>query len=731
MKLGTAQLVATFAVLVGTMGGASSAASTFGGGKPRARTTNLRKLSVKTAPRQLQVMDLPLNETVQLPSPFVPPDALVYSLPAQGDFVQLHCFTAGNAGDVDLEVLDADTSAVLCESAGPLVAEECTTILFPDQPVLVNIVPYANATDAEFGCELSSIAEVTIGEDVPVVFADATPVSFYYAGDALETLKCSISAAPDAGGDIELYMYAQSRGQFPEAWCRSVTSSNNEECTTVSFAEATSIVTLTPFNETVLPSSEVTLNCRIVPTAEVSLGVLENVTFEDGDALFAVVLEEAPSLVICNTYADGAYNGDVDLEMYALGNSSNTCVSASGGALESCNVMVDKPTTVIIKVALFLGDPLAAVGLSCFAGPVTELTLGESIPLDLKRGDVYTFNFYTEEAPSQVVCEISSSNVIPTNEALTMTLESGNSLLDQRISTGQNPVHLGVFYEGQALRVQLTAYSDLPPDDVALECSTQEVKVGSLEWGVPTYLNVSMGEAVFFPIEFESNVPSDIVCMTAATGMDHPDIDLSLSPIGAGFEKTLGLGDINSTNSLIWPWSVAGTTFHVLVEEYSSSKEVMVQCNLVPLDELALDEQVTFSEADLMGNYKLRFLADMGLPTSILNTETAKVFHIEATADVAVECSLTSGEDVFPELLMYDVDENGRIKSVCSSPFLVPCSLFSDSGHLFVSAILSNATKGPDTEMALLCTELDVSSFPEEDSPDEAADVTQKDGPET
>lgn len=128
-----------------------------------------------------------------------------------------------------------------------------------------------------------------------------------------------------------------------------------------------------------------------------------NITFEDADVVFTVTLEDSPSKVSCDTMQPPGYEGDVDLEMYALGNNSNACSATSEYAADTCNLNVGSPTVVIIKVALFSGDPLAPVMLRCFAGPVMDLQLGDSIPLDMPIGDFYTFNFKSEAAPSQVV----------------------------------------------------------------------------------------------------------------------------------------------------------------------------------------------------------------------------------------------------------------------------------------------------------------------------------------
>lgn len=97
-------------------------------------------------------------------------------MPPQDDFTQLDCFINGNDDYIGLEVEDADTGDVLGSAPNAYSTDECTVVLFQDQGVWINLTAYTDATDAVFGCEISPIAELPLGEDYPVMFVDGTAI---------------------------------------------------------------------------------------------------------------------------------------------------------------------------------------------------------------------------------------------------------------------------------------------------------------------------------------------------------------------------------------------------------------------------------------------------------------------------------------------------------------------------------------------------------------------------
>ncbi|CAB9529912.1 expressed unknown protein [Seminavis robusta] len=614
-------------------------------------------------------------------------------------------FEAGLVGDVDLAFYDAESGELLCVSAGVDSNEECFELIDPDESILVTVAAYMNSSDVVLQCNQRSVGELTLGEDIFVTFDVRERIYFSYEPDGPESIVCTTNSAGE--GDIDLVMFSRDSNRESFSLCESFGAASAEACTAIAIPGATTFVLLTP-EFGAIPQEDVVLYCEASPLEDLALGEPIDITIDTPGLAGAVALSfslNQSSSLFCRTLAAAGYEGDVDMIMYSM---DAICESRGIDSSESCTITVKEASTVIVEFSLFSGDPADGndLTITCYAGPVAELELGNSATMDVQLGDMHTFYLEVGETPAQIMCQVSAASVF-----LDMTFD--DDLIDSRGCGNEFgiPCHLGVFFDDVPIRVRVFGLFEGTMEAVSLDCANEIKEAEILELGIPLSLTADNEEAFFYQFTVEDAL-SDIICETIVLEGNETDLDIALSPVGVGFQKVLSLSDFGSTNTLIWPWSVPSTTFHLLIEEFDSTKTVMVQCDTIPLDQLYPGEPVTFSSNELSGDRKPYFLAgdsDFGFH---LDVADLKVFYMEDVADTVLNCTLLVGEDVAADLYIREVAENGNMEASCYSSFDCLVVTGNATKYLFVAAVATNITGGLDDGMILTCNALEPGDAP-------------------
>ncbi|CAB9529910.1 expressed unknown protein [Seminavis robusta] len=655
------------------------------------------------------VREIIYGKPIILPSPLQEGDQLSFRVPEADVWTSIACFTSGagdDDGDADLLFTDPDRDdSRLCESAGIDSEEECFTLSHPGFSFRVTVLAFRESTNVVLTCYERPVQDITLDEDIPINFDDIRQrIYLFYDADELEHITCESFSPESSGGDVDMALFSEEPDGTVVAYCESSNLGNNESCVTITVPEPEgyTFVVLSPeFGSLPEDDGELTLRCEGNPLEEITLGEAVEVSFPSPDSIFAYVVQAGNNTsVYCETASFSEDpQADVDLYMVSAYDPDNSCLSRGLDSTEECTVTVQEAQYVLVEAFIFAGDTSEEeIGMRCFAGPVADLELEEMTTISVQTGDRHVFILDVGEPPSQVVCQLmTSGDMDEGTTALWMSFE--DPLVDTRFCANDLflPCHLGVFYEDVPMQVTVFGFEGAPSDTVTLVCAMDFVEVNTLEVGTPTTFIMDNGDASFFVLEV-ADAPSDIACETVLLQGNETDLDLSFSPIGLGYGKTLSQNDLGSDNLLFWPWAVPGTTFWVLVEEFDSSKEVLLQCDLAPLDQLVPDEPVVLSAEDLTGNRKPYFLAG----DSFFGEETrnSKVFYMEDVADSIVNCNFTGTN---ADMYLRGVAADGSMEELCFSNDWCVAVPDNATEYLFISVVDSAETEVGD-EYSIVCS---------------------------